>query len=77
MKLSPISVVAAMTAITPSKSTAQSIFEIASSNEDFSTLVIAVETAGLEDTLSEEDGTFFTVFAPTNNAFDALPDGTV
>merc|ERR1711907_849315 len=41
----------------------------------FSTLVAAVAAAGLVDTLSSE-GTF-TVFAPTNDAFANLPDGTL
>jgi uncharacterized surface protein with fasciclin (FAS1) repeats len=44
-------------------------------NEDFSTLVAAVQAAGLVDTL-KGDGPF-TVFAPTNAAFAALPEGTV
>ncbi|MBL9048781.1 MAG: fasciclin domain-containing protein [Tabrizicola sp.] len=51
------------------------IVDIASSNEDFSTLVAAVSAAGLVDTL-KGDGPF-TVFAPTNAAFAALPPGTV
>jgi uncharacterized surface protein with fasciclin (FAS1) repeats len=42
---------------------------------DFDTLVAAVQAAGLEETL-RGDGPF-TVFAPTDDAFDALPDGTV
>ena len=42
---------------------------------DFSTLVAAVEAAGLVDTL-KGDGPF-TVFAPTDEAFAALPEGTV
>lgn len=41
----------------------------------FGTLVAAVQAAGLEETL-RGDGPF-TVFAPTNAAFDALPEGTV
>ncbi|MDJ1009359.1 MAG: fasciclin domain-containing protein [Paracoccaceae bacterium] len=41
----------------------------------FSTLVAAVEAAGLVDTL-KGDGPF-TVFAPTDEAFAALPEGTV
>src|SRR5688572_15157558 len=49
----------------------QSIAEIAAGSEDFSTLVSLVEAAGLTETLSGE-GTF-TVFAPTNEAFAALP----
>lgn len=42
---------------------------------DFGTLVAAVEAAGLVDTL-KGDGPF-TVFAPTDEAFSALPEGTV
>ncbi len=41
----------------------------------FSTLVQAVQAAGLEDVLRGEGP--FTVFAPTNEAFDDLPDGTL
>lgn len=51
------------------------IVDVASSNEDFSTLVAAVSAAGLVETL-QGDGPF-TVFAPTNEAFAALPEGTV
>ncbi len=53
----------------------QDIVAIAAANEDFSTLVAAVKAAGLVETL-QGDGPF-TVFAPTNAAFAALPDGTV
>jgi transforming growth factor-beta-induced protein len=53
----------------------ETIVDIAASNPDFSTLVTAVTEAGLVETLSG-DGPF-TVFAPTNAAFDALPDGTL
>ena len=41
----------------------------------FGTLVAAVQAAGLEETLRGEGP--FTVFAPTDEAFAALPDGTV
>ncbi len=51
------------------------IVDIASSNDTFSTLVAAVGAADLVDTL-KGDGPF-TVFAPTNAAFAALPEGTV
>jgi uncharacterized surface protein with fasciclin (FAS1) repeats len=51
------------------------IVDIAAANPDFSTLVAAVTAAGLVDTL-KSDGPF-TVFAPTNAAFAALPPGTV
>ncbi len=49
------------------------IVEVASANPDFSTLVAAVDAAGLVETLSGEGP--FTVFAPTNEAFAALPEG--
>jgi uncharacterized surface protein with fasciclin (FAS1) repeats len=51
------------------------IAEIASNDSRFSTLVTALDSAGLVQTM-QEDGPF-TVFAPTNAAFNALPDGTV
>jgi transforming growth factor-beta-induced protein len=51
------------------------IVDVAVGNEDFSTLVTAVQTAGLAETLAG-DGPY-TVFAPTNDAFDALPAGTL
>lgn len=54
---------------------AKDIVAIAAGNDDFSTLVTAVKAAGLVETL-QGDGPF-TVFAPTNEAFDKLPDGTV
>ncbi len=53
----------------------QNIVEIASSNPDFSTLVTAVTAAGLVETLSGEGP--FTVFAPTNAAFEKLPKETL
>ena len=52
-----------------------SIADIASGNPDFSTLVAAADAAGLVETL--DTGGPFTVFAPPNEAFDALPEGTV
>jgi uncharacterized surface protein with fasciclin (FAS1) repeats len=54
---------------------AQTIVDVAAGNENFSTLVAAVKAAGLVETL-QGDGPF-TVFAPTNEAFAALPEGTV
>ena len=53
----------------------ETIVDIASGDEQFSTLVTAVTEAGLAETLSGEGP--FTVFAPTNAAFEALPEGTV
>ncbi len=51
------------------------IVEIAQSNDDFSTLVAALQAAGLVETLQGEGP--FTVFAPTNAAFEKLPEGAL
>lgn len=53
-----------------------SIADIAASGEDFETLTAAIEAAGLTETLSNDDLSI-TVFAPTDDAFAALPEGTV
>ena len=54
---------------------AADIVEIASGDARFSTLVAAVSAAGLVETLQGPGP--FTVYAPVNNAFAALPEGTV
>lgn len=54
---------------------AGTIVEVAVANPDFTTLVAAVKAAGLVDTLSGAGP--FTLFAPTNAAFDALPTGVL
>jgi uncharacterized surface protein with fasciclin (FAS1) repeats len=51
------------------------IVDIASGDSQFETLVTALQEAGLVETLS--GGGPFTVFAPTNSAFEALPNGTL
>lgn len=51
------------------------IIDNAVNSKDHTTLVAAVKAAGLVDTLKGPGP--FTVFAPTNAAFDALPAGTV
>ena len=51
------------------------IVGVAAGNENFSTLVAAVKAADLVGTLNSEGP--FTVFAPTNEAFAKLPEGTV
>ncbi|MBT8233220.1 MAG: fasciclin domain-containing protein [Saprospiraceae bacterium] len=51
------------------------LVDIVSGSNDFTTLTVALKTAGLVKTL-QGDGPF-TVFAPTNSAFAKLPDGTV
>lgn len=53
----------------------KSVVEIAVGSSDHTTLVAAVKAAGLVETLSGKGP--FTVFAPTNAAFGALPAGTV
>lgn len=53
----------------------KNIVENAVNSKDHTTLVAAVKAAGLVETLSGKGP--FTVFAPTNEAFDKLPKGTV
>lgn len=55
--------------------TTGTIVDVASGNDDFSTLVTAVTAAGLGETLSGTGP--FTVFAPNNAAFAKLPEGTL
>jgi uncharacterized surface protein with fasciclin (FAS1) repeats len=55
--------------------TLPSIAEIAVEDGRFTTLVAALDAAGLVETLSSDGA--FTVFAPTDDAFAALPAGTV
>ena len=51
------------------------LVDVAVSSKDHTTLVAAVKAAGLVETLKSKGP--FTVFAPTNDAFNKLPDGTV
>ena len=51
------------------------IIDTASRAEGFGTLLTALDAAGLTETLRGEGP--FTVFAPTNEAFEALPEGTL
>jgi len=51
------------------------IVDVASENGSFTTLIAAVKAAGLVDTLKGKGP--FTVFAPTDEAFAKLPEGTV
>jgi uncharacterized surface protein with fasciclin (FAS1) repeats len=51
------------------------IVDVASGNKSFTTLVTAIKAAGLVETLSGKGP--FTVFAPTDEAFKALPKGTL
>lgn len=54
---------------------APTVVDIATSDKNFSTLVSALKTAGLVDTLKGEGP--FTVFAPSNAAFENLSDSTL
>ena len=51
------------------------IVDVAINSGSFATLITALETAGLVDTLSGEGP--YTVFAPTDEAFAALPEGAI
>ncbi|MBB6611417.1 fasciclin domain-containing protein [Pontibacter sp. Tf4] len=53
----------------------KNVVQVAASSPDHTTLVTAVKTAGLVDVLTNAGP--FTVFAPTNAAFEQLPAGTV
>ncbi len=53
----------------------KNIVENASNSKDHTTLVAAIKAAGLAETLQSSGP--FTVFAPTNEAFDKLPAGTL
>jgi transforming growth factor-beta-induced protein len=81
-KIVPFVLVVALLAISalpalaaPPSQEEQDIVDTAIANGNFTTLVSAVEAAGLVDTLKGEGP--FTVFAPTDEAFNALPEGTV
>ncbi|WP_301836145.1 fasciclin domain-containing protein [Pseudidiomarina terrestris] len=63
------------TAVAHNHGKKKDIVDIAAGDDQFSTLVTAVQAADLVDTL-KSDGPF-TVFAPTNEAFAALPDGVL
>lgn len=63
------------TVILPPEGSGKTIAEIAIENKDFSTLVAAVKAAGLVETLQGKGP--FTVFAPTNAAFEKLPKEVV
>jgi uncharacterized surface protein with fasciclin (FAS1) repeats len=54
---------------------AKTVVDLAAGSPDHTTLVAAVQAAGLVETLSGSGP--FTIFAPTNAAFAALPAGTV
>ncbi|MAQ81865.1 fasciclin domain-containing protein [Psychromarinibacter halotolerans] len=65
----------ALPAVAYAQSAEMNIVEVAQDAGSFSTLLAAAEAAGLVETLTGEGP--FTVFAPTDDAFAALPEGTV
>ncbi len=54
---------------------AANALQVAKSLDDFKTLVVAIEAAGVEDAVVNAGP--LTIFAPVNSAFDKLPKGTV
>ena len=75
MKLYTAVIAGLLLAVSSTAAKAEDIVGIAAGNKDFSTLVTAVKAAGLVETL-QGDGPF-TVFAPTDDAFAALPAGVL
>lgn len=71
----PVEVVEEITEVVEEVVETPNVVGVAASNENFTTLVAAVQAAELVETLSGEGP--FTVFAPTNDAFAKLPEGTV
>lgn len=60
----------------PKTDAEKTVLDVAIGSPDHTTLVAAVQAAGLVDALGSPGG-IYTVFAPTNAAFDKLPPGTV
>ncbi len=76
MRMNLKATAAALTlSLTATAASAENIVEIAAADDRFSTLVAAVTAAGLAETLSGPGP--FTVYAPLNDAFAALPEGAV
>lgn len=70
-----VSLVAAVPCLADCGTCDKTIVEVAVGSDDFETLVAAVKAADLVETLSGKGP--FTVFAPTDDAFDKLPKGTL
>lgn len=75
MKRSILLIISVLFITLGSKAQKEDIVSLAAGTESLTTLVTAVKAAGLVETLQSEGP--FTVFAPTNDAFAALPDGTL
>ena len=63
--------------ITTQSANAQSISEIAGSNDSFDVLTALLDHAGWLGAFDGSNGKVFTVFAPTDDAFGRLPKGTI
>ncbi len=74
-KLAALATATALSVPTFAAAQEADIVDTAIAAGNFETLVAAVQAAGLVETLKGEGP--FTVFAPTDAAFDALPEGTV
>ncbi|MGQ4646411.1 fasciclin domain-containing protein [Lyngbya aestuarii] len=72
---SPVSAESGDTVASSETAESENIVALASTNDSLQTLTQAIEAAGLTETLSGEGP--FTVFAPTDAAFAALPEGAV
>jgi uncharacterized surface protein with fasciclin (FAS1) repeats len=66
--------IALLATYAPAQAAEKNIIDLASETSEFSTLVAALQAADLVDVVR---GGTFTVFAPTNEAFEKLPEGTV
>ncbi|MGK7909922.1 MAG: fasciclin domain-containing protein [Synechococcus sp.] len=71
----PLQVAATPQMSEKSSTTDKTLVGLAASSENFTTLAAAIEAADLVDILNGSD--VFTVFAPTDEAFAALPEGTL
>jgi uncharacterized surface protein with fasciclin (FAS1) repeats len=72
---SPIAASTPESPIVSEDSTNTTLGQVVANDDSFSTLNTAIQAAGLEATLNEPGP--YTIFAPTNEAFEALPEGTV
>merc|ERR1712032_1561399 len=68
-------VIHAIDSVLTPPSISNDIMDLGMANPDFSILIAALQAAGLDEALSGEGP--FTLFAPSNDAFAALPEGTV
>lgn len=75
LKLLSFAVIFAVSSVLPAKAQRADIVALAAGNDNLKTLVAAVKAAGLVETLQGAGP--FTVFAPTDEAFAQLPEGTL